>query len=259
MLGHRTIGRIVGAAFDPRHYKALIQIGLKSGAPAEVLRRYLSGAGSYPYSCGVKTPLGLIRPTLYTYWDLLTLNEIFFRDDYPADAADQVVVDFGSNIGLSALYFLTRSAGTRCYMFEPDPRNIERLTANLLAFTSRSTLEPSAVSDVAGTAQFGLDVTSGRYGGLGRDFGHLISVRCVAVNDVLGSILSREGTIDILKIDVEGTEEKILNAIEPKHLSRIRKIYMEALPNTQFHPDQFDQEKSGTVCRLINKSLPPRT
>ncbi len=38
-----------------------------------------------------------------------------------------VVVDFGSNIGISALYFLTRNQDIKVYLFEPVPQNILRL------------------------------------------------------------------------------------------------------------------------------------
>jgi hypothetical protein len=80
----------------------------------ENLKRYLTARGEYPYSIRIKTPTGTIRPTLYTHDDILTVNEIFCREDYAADERVNVAVDVGSNIGISALYFLTRNHTSRC-------------------------------------------------------------------------------------------------------------------------------------------------
>jgi len=44
--------------------------------------------------------------------------EIFCRLDYLAKTDIKVVVDIGSNIGISALYFLSRNKQAKCYLFE---------------------------------------------------------------------------------------------------------------------------------------------
>jgi len=54
---------------------------------------------------------------------MLTVNEIFCREDYYCNGSVNVVVDLGSNIGLSALYFLSRNDKAKVYLFEPDPKN----------------------------------------------------------------------------------------------------------------------------------------
>ena len=74
-------------------------------------------------SVSVNTPVGMYDMTLYSCHDILTVNEIFCRNDYPASQDLRVVVDIGSNIGISAAYFLTRNNQVRCYLFEPDPKN----------------------------------------------------------------------------------------------------------------------------------------
>src|SRR5687767_2798650 len=136
-IGEREIGRILKAPFQARHYAALKNLFLVVASPADVLNRYLLGRGEYPYRCTLKTPAGPVSPVLYTYYDLLTLNEIFLRRDYPAGPHDKFILDVGANIGLSALYFLTRHPKSHCVLFEPDPRNIDRLKANLAPFQGR--------------------------------------------------------------------------------------------------------------------------
>ena len=96
-------------------------------------------------------PAGIVAPTLFSSHDMVTVNEVFCREDYRAGPELEVVVDIGSNIGISALYFLTRSHRARVWLYEPVPANVERLRANLARFEGRWRLDQAAVADRDGT------------------------------------------------------------------------------------------------------------
>lgn len=187
---------------------------------------YATGRGSYPRRVRLRTPLGLVTPTLYTPDDLLTVNEVFFRLDYRSGHGLGVVVDAGSNIGLSALYFLTRSPAVRVHLIEPVPRNVERLRRNLASYDGRWTLRERALDATSGEVEFGTERT-GRYGGIGKSLGEVITVPCQGVNELLQEILDTDGYIDVLKIDTEGAEWRTLKAIDPSFLPRIGRIFAE--------------------------------
>ncbi len=218
--------------------------------PFENLCRYLTGHGEYPYHVQLRTPLGLVAPTCFSHHDLLTINEIFCRGDYiaPIDQTG-IVVDIGSNIGISALYFLTRNAQAKVYCYEPDPKNIARFKENLRDFLERCELHCKAVADEGGRIQFGVEPT-GRYGGIGVKTGSYITVDCANINDVLDKVLRENRTIDILKMDIEGQEIPATLAIRREYLLRIKRIYIEAIPDTQLHPDIFIQRQYGEICQL---------
>ena len=254
MIGDRPLPTFLQAVFQKQHYVALWNMYRNYPAFTENLKRYLLGKGEYPYKIQVKTPTGIVSPTLYSHHDLLTVNEIFCRQDYYADDELRVVVDLGSNIGISALYFMTRNDESRCYLFEPDPRNVEKLKLNLSGYEPRYVLRQEAVSDVGGSFRFGIEST-GRYGGIGLETGEYIEVSCLPVNEVLREIVAKEGTIDILKIDTEGVELRIVRAIEEDLLKRIRKVYLESNPGGRLHPAMFEQRQYGSICRLTNKTL----
>jgi FkbM family methyltransferase len=211
------------------NYRALARMLRVCPERREALGRYLLGRGEYPYRCPVRTPQGRMAPTLYSVHDMWTLSEVFCREDYAAGPELRTAVDLGSNIGISALYFLTRCAGVRCWLYEPVPRNVERLRGNLAGLEGRYELREAAVAPAAGTATFGVEPT-GRYGGIGVATASTIEVECVGVNEALGEALDEVPFVDVLKIDTEGTELELLAAIRPELLARVRTVYLEAPP-----------------------------
>jgi FkbM family methyltransferase len=220
----------------------------------ENFTRYVTGSGQYPYHMQVRTPLGVIAPKLYSHHDIRTVNEIFCRCEYFTDNTVRTVVDIGSNIGISALYFLTRNEESMCYLYEPDERNTAKLRNNLIGFEERYRLVEAAVSYESGKLDFGVEAT-GRYGGIGVKTGKTIIVDCLNINDVIGEVLEEVKRIDVLKIDTEGAEVKTVEAIDPKLAKRINTIYLDARPNSDLHPDLFWQKQYGWACQLTNKCI----
>jgi len=251
MLGNRGINQILKAVTGKQHYITLVNMVRNYPNFFKCTARYLTANGIYPYNIKVKTPTGILEPRLYSHHDMLTVNEIFCRLDYPADKTIKTVVDLGSNIGISALYFLSRNNESKCYLYEPDKRNIEKLKKNLSNFPERYSLFEKAVSYESGQLEFGMDPT-GRYGGIGISSDETIVVDCLEINDVIKNILAKEEIIDILKIDTEGVEIKTVEAIESSLLKRIKRIYLEANPRHQLHPNMFKQKQYGSVCQLVN-------
>jgi FkbM family methyltransferase len=237
----------------PRNYVALVRMLRLCERPLDVARRYFVGGGDYPYSCGVRTPVGVVRPTLHSHHDVWTLSEVFCREDYKAGPELEVAVDIGSNIGLSALYFLTRNEMSRCYLHEPDPRNVARLRANLARFEGRWFLEDAAVGPEAGVVAFGREAT-GRYGAVGAQTDDVFNVRCLAINDVLGTVLDAHDEIDVLKIDTEGLEAATVAAIRPELLERIAIVYFESSTFAPFHEDRFESLFANETMTLRRRA-----
>jgi FkbM family methyltransferase len=254
MLGNRNLTQILGAVAVGRNYTALINMARYYPKFWQNTIRYLTASGEYPSEIQIRTPKGIISPTLYSSHDLLTANEIFCRNDYFAEQRDRIILDIGSNIGISALYFLTRNNDAKCYLYEPDERNVSRLRKNLAGFEGRYTLVQKAVAAEAGQVEFGIEST-GRYGGIGIKTDQSIVVDCLAINDVLAATLEKERIIDVFKLDTEGIEIDTVTAIKPEHLRRIRKIFIEGIPDRGWLADLFSKKQYGSVCQLTNKHL----
>ena len=234
-MSQHSIKSFSAALFKKSFYLAFINILIYFKSPVKVLIRYVFEVGNYPQQFYIDTPLGVQEITAFSHHDLITLVECFGKLDYFAPKDVSVVVDFGSNIGISALYFLTRNSSVKVYLFEPVPLNVERLKKNLKGFENRYELIECAIGVENGLLDFACDDT-GRYGGLIKegalcfaqwDPKKIIQVKVVAANQAVDKVLSVHESIDIVKIDIEGYENKILSHFKAEILSRIERIYAE--------------------------------
>lgn len=237
VFSNRSHSRLLRGLVDPRHLRVLRNIFRVCHEPVKVLFRYVFALGTYPWMCDLRTPDGDIGVRLFSAHDVVTVTEIFCREDYPLPHGAKVIVDIGSNIGISALYFLTRGPGSFVYCFEPNPRNVARLRDNLGPFTDRYQLSEHAVGPYDGMVDFGVERT-GRYGGIGLGGEQTIEVQCRPINDVLSEIIGTHGGIDLLKLDIEGLEVDTARALEPGLLRQIRSVCLEAPAGTA--PDLED-------------------
>jgi len=224
--GRRSLKNVLLAPLRRDHYAAALRSFAVYDRPFNRLYDYVTSSGVYPQTIALKTPAGPIQARLHTAHDLRTVNEVFCRVDYPTPPEAKVIVDFGSNIGISALYFLTHALQCVCHLYEPLAANIEKLRENVQPFAARVRVNPIAVGLEDGMLEFGYEPT-GRYGGLGLASATQLLVPCRRAVDVIDEILASNPVIDILKVDIESLEKALLASLREDQLRRIRTIYVE--------------------------------
>lgn len=207
----RTPKALLLAPWQPKHWRSIWRAFRDVHPAIPFLTRYVSQQGSYPWTVSVDTPLGRVPVTMHSRHDLLTVNEVFCRRDYGTPDGS-VIVDIGANIGISALYFLTRNPACRVWCYEPNPRNVERLNHNLAAYGDRVTVTQAAVGSQRGRMGFLVEPT-GRYGRLTDDADDSEQVDVVTVSDVLDQV---GGVVDFVKVDTEGTEPELVAELTGK-------------------------------------------
>jgi FkbM family methyltransferase len=124
------------------------------------------------------------------------------------------VVDVGANIGFLTRHFSRLvGPGGKVFAFEPDPLNFRFLEFNTLA---RKNVERAqmAVSDNAKPAWLHLNATSGAGNSLvGQTHSfESVPVSCVSLDDFIKSHGNPQ--VDLIKIDVEGAEVKVLQGMK---------------------------------------------
>jgi FkbM family methyltransferase len=194
-------------------------------------------------------------------------KDVFVRRIYHFDAArsDPFILDCGSNIGVSILYYKHLYPKARVVGFEPDPRVVPYLERNM----ERNRLEGirlvhAALSSNEGLVEFFSD---GKYGsGLAEQVaagggpGWMRSkVSSVRLRNYLNE------PVDFLKMNIEGAEYEVLKDSE-EMLDRVKEMVIEyhhlpGLPRTlhkileildrqgfEYLINDFDAETNGSVA-----------
>ena len=211
--------RNVGRAFEVLCHPLRYSMMLASGTSAD-------------QSVKLRTPCGTLAVKLRNHESARTLFSIFVREDYLLSEAEPLtVLDIGANIGLSALYFLSRHPDNRVLAVEPDPANLEFLRENLAPFADRvEILSLACTPEPTETIALNL-TTDGKYNSvLPVNGGKTINVQATTLTALLDRLsrFADPSTKLALKIDIEGLELAVLTSVPADELSQLSRIFVEA-------------------------------
>lgn len=136
--------------------------------------------------------------------------ELFIDSPYSPERYDDisVILDLGANVGVSALYFRLLYPDAHIHSFEPDPSNLEQLRHNA-RYLGNITIHEIAVGGENGEISFYVDPHRGSSSSTQklRDRQQEIKVETKTLENILEELALDK--IDILKFDIEGSEEKV--------------------------------------------------
>jgi FkbM family methyltransferase len=160
--------------------------------------------------------------TIDDYTQLLALREVFLDEDYRIDGciAPETILDLGSNIGASLIYFRLRYPQARLIGFEPDPRVFARLERNVAQFDAVEVFN-AAVAPTGGQLTFFRYPEYSWASSLMPLWGSAadqITVAARTLDDVVDDL--GLGSVDLLKIDIEGAEWDVLPGFRQIHKVR---------------------------------------
>jgi FkbM family methyltransferase len=192
-------------------------------------RRHRQHGSSYP---GLTENLLGNTVQFFSYGELVNLFEEIFIDQvysFKSSNKNPLIVDGGSNIGLSILYFKMIYPTCRILAFEPNPKAYKLLNQNISNNHLTSVTQFNvALSDQEGDAS----LYPGRYSGslTSSLFNYIEQDRMELINTRKASSYLHE-EVDLLKLDVEGSESEILNdLITSKKINLVKEMIIE------FHP-----------------------
>ena len=155
----------------------------------------------------------------YSYKEIFQQGIYYFK----TSKKNPIIIDAGSNIGLSIIYFKELYPNSKIWGFEADPKVFEVLSKNLEAFGySDITLNNKAVWHSETMIEFAVEgADGGRVAlNLDRENSEKVQVQTVRLSDYL------KQPIDFLKIDIEGAEVEVV--IESaNYLKNVDKIFIE--------------------------------
>lgn len=171
--------------------------------------------------------------TIERFEDLATAWLVFIRRDYPVGRSSRTIIDAGANIGAFSLYAARSAPGARVIALEPFPATFDRLAAHVGASRAagRISCRPWALARADGRRSMDGSSMASQFRSLLDDRTEQPRVGVEAVT--LATLWERErlDRVDLLKLDIEGTEYELIGATPVEVLRRIEAIAMEYHPN----------------------------
>lgn len=163
-------------------------------------------------------------------FDLSFLAFVFVERIYRKDLFNKTVIDAGSYIGDTAVYFVANGA-TQVIGLEPYGENLELAMENveqLNKMGKRITLLQAALSTKDGEADFRVfesEPNGNRIASYSKNHGTTIKTRTMTVETIMREFgLER---VNILKMNCEGVEYDVIESLSNRIASLIDEIYVE--------------------------------
>lgn len=178
---------------------------------------------------------------------LYLFEEIFLSKDYSfkVDRTDPLIIDCGSNIGVSVLFFKMLYPKAVIHAFEPNPKSFELLKYNVEV----NKLENIILNNLALSGEEGevlLFNSNSTFGSLmasidpSRGGQQSISVSSTKLSSYIKGL-----NVDLIKIDVEGAEVKIVKDLESSGTIENVNLFI-----IEFHLNM--QQPSSTLGEFIS-------
>jgi FkbM family methyltransferase len=154
---------------------------------------------------------------------LLSINELFVNEYYKfrPDNNRPRIIDCGSYIGTSILYFKVNYPNAILCGFEPDENNYSILKVNLENWHFSDTkVENAAIWTNNGNISFNSAGNMSSRIEITENLNDKKTVKCLRLKDLL------EEEVDFLKIDIEGAEYAVLKDCED-NLKNVKNLFIE--------------------------------
>lgn len=149
--------------------------------------------------------------------DLHTFVHVIAQDAYKPDfdepSSAEVIIDAGANVGLAALWYAEKYPDAKILAIEPEAENFEWLQRNVEAYPNIRPIQAAlwnecgslSITDTGGGSwAFRVDLSPADGASTGTDIAAITIESLMKEHDV--------DHIDILKIDVEGSEKEVFEA-----------------------------------------------
>ena len=169
-------------------------------------------------------------------------REIFEKEVYyfPTENTHPFIIDCGSNIGLSLIYFKKIYPEATILGFEPDPEAFQTLQENISqSGVNGVELFNKGIWDCNTTLDFRTEGADGGRVATGTDSRNLVRIETVRLKEILDN-----KNIDLLKLDIEGAEFRVLLDCR-EQLHDVKRIFVE------YHSFPGEPQELGSILQIL--------
>lgn len=189
--------------------------------PFEIARSVINGK-TYFFCCNFEKDAVQRRHRLGRFFETAELEAVA-----PHVPAGATVLDVGANVGNHAIFFADQCDAARVILIEPNPLALAPLIGNI---------ELNRMADKLDTGFLGIGLSDCAHGGLGMRR-HVRNLGGTKMEEGTGDLEVRAGDdlfpdtdFDLIKIDVEGMEMKVLAGLD-RTIARCRPALMIEVDN----------------------------
>jgi FkbM family methyltransferase len=153
--------------------------------------------------------------------DVLVYTEIIERNEYDFSVRNEpkYIIDAGANIGMASIYFANKYKKAKIIAIEPEEENFKLLKLNTENYSNITTIKGALWDRIGEISLF--DTGSDNYGFMVGTNVHALKpttkmikhlTRAVTVEEIMK--LFNIEYIDIIKIDIEGSEKEVFYSCE---------------------------------------------
>ncbi len=172
---------------------------------------------------GVRTPL-FCRTSgsdIFVLWQIFGKRHL----EVPLQDSPQLIVDGGANVGYSSIYFAEEYPDARIIAVEPDPENCALFRKNCSPYPNIELIQGALWTSSTDLAIENPTAESWAFRVVEAPSPTNGSLKGFTIADVL--MYSGEQHIDLLKLDVEGTEEQLFSSGYGDWIDRVKNLMIE--------------------------------
>ena len=210
----------------PLHVKRLLRYGHKYGLAGIQLVNKAKRKPETPFQVSLKNykfPITLRSGTS----DNNVFNQVIYREEYNIKYKldPKVIVDCGANIGLATVFYANKYPDATIIAIEPEAANFQLLKENTKHYKNVHCLQAGVWNKPTH-----LEIIDNNYGSWGfmieeRNESTNNTIKATTIDEILKQFNLEE--IDILKMDIEGSEREVFEKDTENWLPKVKVIVIE--------------------------------
>lgn len=223
-----------------RAFRLALKLGIKN--LIRVMLAYIFNKPAALIIKNIKCPIK-VRP-----WtsDLFAFEQVFSHDEYEFsfDITPKLIIDGGANVGFTSIFFANKFKDAHIIAVEPESSNVAMLKENVLPYPNVEVIQSAIWNEI--TCLKVKDIGLGEWGFIVESVScdHKDAFKAITIQKLLDD--SGYKSIDILKLDIEGSEKEVFSKNYASWLGNVAVLIVEV--HDRMNPGSSDSLINAVNC-----------